>query len=70
MPKQSLVDMLNYYGELQSDIVEELFEDGKTGNPETEGTNRTGTYIVCIKLSRDIPELLPVSGRRIWISYR
>ena len=55
--------MLTYYGEILSDIVEELFEDGGTGNPETEGTNRTGTYIAQVRLSRDIPELLPISGR-------
>ena len=38
--------MFTYYGELQSDIVEELFEDGGIGDPSTEGTNRTGTYYV------------------------
>ena len=32
VPKQTLVDMLNYYDELQSDIVEELFKDGETGS--------------------------------------
>ena len=36
--KQALIDVLSYYGELQSDVVEELFDDGGTGNPETDGT--------------------------------
>ena len=36
--KQSLVDFLNHYGELLTDIVKELFEDGGSGDPETDGT--------------------------------
>ena len=36
---------------------------------ESKGTNRTGTYVVKVKLDKDIPELLPVAGRRIHISY-
>ena len=53
----------------KSDIVKELFEDGGTGNPETDVTNQTGIYVTKVRLNRDIPELLPVAGRRIRISY-
>ena len=45
-------------GTLLSDIVEELFEDGGSADPETSGTDRTGTYIAKVKLSVDIPELV------------
>ena len=41
----------------KSDIVEELFEDGGTGNPETDVTNQTGIYVTKVRLNRDIPEL-------------
>ena len=43
--KQSLIDFLGYYGECLTDILEELFKDGGAGDQETEGTNRTGTYL-------------------------
>ena len=67
--KQALVDFQGHYGDLVSNIVEELFDDGSDGDPVTEGTNHTGTYVFKVKLNRDIPELVPISGKRIWISY-
>ena len=60
MTKQSLIDFLGHYGELLADIVEELFYDGLSGNPETEGTNRTSTYVAKVRLQRDIPVLVPI----------
>ena len=63
---------MGYYGELVSDIVEELFEDGLgalPGGQEPEGTNRTGTYVVRVRLTRKVPEIVPIDGRRIRISY-
>ena len=32
-------------------------------------TNRTGTYDAQVRLNNDVPELLPISGRRIRVSY-
>ena len=37
-----LIEVLGHYGELLENIVEELFDDGGTGDTSTEGTNRTG----------------------------
>ena len=67
--KQSLEVLLNHYGELLTDIVEELFDDGGLGEPENQGTNRTGTYVAKVRLHTEIPELVPVDGRRVRISY-
>ena len=36
---------------------------------QVEGTNRTGTYVVKVRLHSEVPELLPISGRRVRISY-
>ena len=69
MTKQSLMDFLGHYGELVSDIVEELFDDGGLGDTEAEGTNGTGTYVAKVGLWMDIPELVPIEGRRIRVSY-
>ena len=69
VPKQSLIDFLGHYGELLTKIVEELFEDRTVDEPETEETNKTGTYVAKIRLHRDIPELIPVAGRRVRVNY-
>ena len=34
---------LSHYCELQTEIVEELFDGGGIGDHDTKGTNRTGT---------------------------
>ena len=43
-----------------TDIVEEFFEDGSAaingGNQDqAEGTNRTGTYVVKVRLHSEVP---------------
>ena len=37
-----LIEVLGHYGELLEDILEELFDDGGTGDTSTEGMNHTG----------------------------
>ena len=50
VPEQILLELLSFYGEVQTDIVEELFDDeGGSGAHEAEGTNRTGTYCILTK---------------------
>jgi hypothetical protein len=46
-----------------------MFTNG--GNPDSakNGSNRTGTYAVKVKLTKKLPQLLPVMGKRISISY-
>ena len=36
---------------------------------DEEGEDRTGNYCVKMKLDRDIPQLLPMWGRRVKIFY-
>ena len=67
VPKEDLTSTLAHYGEILTDIVEELFDDGL--NEDSQGTNRTGTYVVKVKLRKDMPELLPIAGRRIRVSF-
>ena len=49
--------------------MEELFVAGVSNDSDNDGTNRTGTYVLRIKLKRDIPQLLPILGKRIKINY-
>ncbi len=68
IPKATLFEFLSYFGEINSDIVEVLFYDGVAHSDESS-TNRTGTYMVKIRLSKDIPQLLPILGKRIKIYF-
>ena len=69
IPKEVLVEYLSNFGELVSDIREALFDDGGDPLEAADGTNRTGNYNVKIKLRGDIPQLLPILGKRIRIFY-
>ena len=64
IPKDVLLQYFENYGEIMSDIKEQLFDDGGS-----EGLNRTGNYTLRIKLVKDIPQLIPIHGKRIKIHY-
>ena len=66
VPEELILAWLRQYGEILSDLVEDVFED----NEDSEGTNATGIYSVKMKLFHNIPQLLPMAGRRIKIYYR
>lgn len=69
IPKNTLIEFLSNYGEIKSDIVETLFDNGIKNQDETVGRNRTGMYIVKIRLTRNIPQLLPKMGKQTKIFY-
>jgi hypothetical protein len=69
VPEESLVEFLSFYGTILSEIMEDTFDDGLV-TASSGGNNRTGVYSVTIKLRRDIPQFLPIMGRRIKIHYR
>ena len=47
-----------------------MFTDGcDPGNTEN-GSNRTGSYAVKVKLTKKIPNLIPIMGKRVKISYQ
>ena len=69
IPKEVLVEYLSFFGRVESNIVEETFDDGSDPMASLDGTNRTGVYAVKLKLNGAVPELLPILGRRIKISY-
>ena len=59
--EDEILAWLSLYGEVTSDLKEDCFRDvnQKTGN------NRTGNYSITMKLEKNIPQLLPMCGRRI-----
>ena len=66
VPKEEIIAWLELYGCVKSELVEDCFKDEQ----DTEGTNRTGSYSIKMKLDQDIPQMLPMSGRKIKIYYR
>ena len=70
IPEDTLVEFLSFFGSIESEIMEDLFDDGLPPGPTCGGINRTGTYSVKIKLQSDIPQILPIMGRRIRVHYR
>ena len=66
VPKEEILAWLRLYGSIESELVEDCFRDEE----DTEGTNRTGAYSVKVKLNKKIPQMLPMSGRKIKIYYR
>ena len=70
IPEEILVQFLSHYGTLMSEVMEDLFDDGLAASGTSGGLNRTGTYSVKIKLRRDVPQILPIMGRRIRVYYK
>ncbi len=56
-----MLGFFSCYGEVVSDIREQLFDDSGDLNDANDGINRSGNYMVKIKLSRDIPHQLSLS---------
>ncbi len=56
-----IIAWLTYYGEVLSPVVEDCFEDSDV----EEGINATGIYSVKMKLKKEIPQVLPMCGKRI-----
>ena len=59
--EEEILAWLSLYGEVTSDLKEDCFRDDnqKTGN------NRTGNYSIMMRLEKNIPQLLPMCGRRV-----
>ena len=66
VPEDQIIMWLSHYGEVKSELEEDLFKDTN----ETGGNNRTGNYSIMMLLEHKIPQLLPMNGRRVKIYHR
>ena len=66
LENHQIMDWLEIYGEPISPICEDIHEDSDS---EAEPIGN-GTYSVKMKLNKDIPQFLPMHGRRIRIYYK
>jgi hypothetical protein len=69
IPKETLIEFLGYYGDIISPFTEELLGDDANKEGTGDGTNRTGNYLVTMRLNKEITQLLPILGRKIKIQY-
>ena len=68
-PNQMLA-WLSLYGDVLSPIIEDCFEDPEDeGEDGEDGVNATGTFSVKMRLKKEIPQLLPMIGKRVSIYY-
>ena len=49
-----------------SEMVEDVFEDDE----DSDGVNATGISLIKMRLTRNIPQMVPLDGRRIKFYYR
>ena len=68
-PDQMLA-WLSIYGDILSPIIEDCFEDPEDEGVDGEdGVNATGTFSVKMRLRKEIPQLIPMLGKRVSIYY-
>ena len=64
------MEYLSHFGQVVSEIMEEVFEVDLGPEECDDGTNRTGDYTVKIKLTKDLPQIGPIMGKRVKFFYR
>ena len=67
--KSKMLEWLSFFGEIRSDIT----EDTHGGSDDSEDDLQpigSGDYSVRMKLEKDIPQFIPMEGRRVRIYYR
>ena len=67
--KGKMLEWLSYFGEIRSDLTEDVHEGSEDSEDDLQPVG-LGVYSVKMKLRRDIPQFIPMDGRRIRIYYR
>ncbi len=69
LTEEEIAQWLEFWGTLASDITEDKVED-ESDDSESAQTIGNGTYSVKMRLVRDLPQFLPMFGKRIRLYYR
>ena len=72
LSESEITDWLTQFGEVISEITEEQFNNGEALDEDVEKMPPVGngTYIVTMKLRKDLPNWVPMYGRRVRFEYR
>ena len=68
--ESEILDWLGLFGEVLSEITEELYQDKDDPQSVNLPPVGNGNYRIRMKLRRDIPNWLPMYGRRVQIEYK
>ncbi len=63
--KEAIISFLSCYGEITSDVLQVVANNATSG-----GEIHLGSYRVQIKLTKDLPQLVPLMGKRVNLYYR
>jgi hypothetical protein len=69
LEEKQIVDWLSHFGEVKSEISEDTHEGSDDSNDDLPPVGN-GIYSVRMKLERDMPQLIPMHGKRIRLYYR
>ena len=68
LDKEQILEWLSYFGEVRSDLTEDTHEESDDSADDLPIGN--GIYLVKMKLSKDMPQFMPMYGKRVRIYYR
>ena len=69
LEEKQIVDWLSHFGEVKSEISEDTHEGSDDSNDDLPPVGN-GIYSVRMKLKKDMPQLIPMHGKRIRLYYR
>ena len=70
LTESQILNWLVIFGEVISEITEEPFEEVQGSTVPTMPPVGNGTYVVTMKLKKDLPNWIPMYGRKICLEYR
>ena len=68
--ESEILDWLVLFGEVISEISEEIYVDKDDPNSESLPPIGNGTYVVKMKLKKDMPNIVPMYGRKVFLDYK
>ena len=68
--ESEILDWLVLFGEILSEITKEIYEDLEDPNSLKLPPVGNGNYLVSMKLKKDLPNWLPIYGRRVCLEYK
>jgi hypothetical protein len=69
LEEKQIIDWLSHFGEVKSEISEDTHEGSDDSSDDLPPVGN-GIYSVRMKLERDMPQLIPMHGKRIRLYYR
>ena len=70
LQESEILDWLSLFGDVISEIKEELFGDAEDQTCQGLPPVGNGNYLVTMRLQRDLPNFMPIYGRRICLEHK